>query len=97
MDSKFPRRLGHRDHRIFQEITTPVFGITGHVAPRLHDTVGTQLIDFHATVSQAPYSTSQPGWFSRMKSKMYGSNFVSISSTQVYVGNRHKGTGKPRH
>lgn len=53
MDSKFPRRLGHRDHGIFQEITTPVFGITGHVAPRLHDPVGTQFIDFYATVTGA--------------------------------------------
>ena len=40
MSGKFPRRLRHRHDGIFQEITTPVFRISGHDAPRLHHTVG---------------------------------------------------------
>ncbi len=31
--------------------------------------------------SQPPYSISHPGWFSRMKSKTYGSSLVPMSST----------------
>lgn len=96
MDSKFPRRLGHRDHRIFQEITTPVFGITGHVAPRLHDTVGTQLIDFHATVT---------GSVLDVPARMVFTNEVQNVWLQLRLhildpGIRRKsaqGTGKPRH
>lgn len=40
MSCKFPRRLRHRHDGVFQEITTPVFRISSHDAPRLHHTVG---------------------------------------------------------